>query len=377
VKLLALVSDAFGGHGGIARYNRDLMTALVADTRTQIVVLPRDGHADPATVPPGLQQREPRGRFGFVAAALWSAWRDGPFDAVFCGHLNLVPAAALVAACFRLPLWLQLHGAEAWDPLPRIWRAAAERASLVTAVSRHTRHRFLGRIRIEPWRLRVLPNTVDVRFTPGAKPEHVLDRIGLRGKTVLLTVGRLDANEQGKGHDRVIRALPQLAASRPDIVYMIVGDGTDQDRLAALARAQGVADRVVFTGAVSDAKLPDYYRAADLFVLPSVQEGFGIVLLEAAASGLPIVAAKAGGSIDALADGALGRLVDPDSQTELVAAIEKMLNAPARDAALLGRYGAAAFGERAALLLRELDEIGRKARGSRVHGGTRWLGSAV
>jgi phosphatidylinositol alpha-1,6-mannosyltransferase len=354
LKLLALVSDAFGGHGGIARYNRDLLSALVADGRTRIVVLPRGGHADPAIAPSGLQQRKSRGRLAFVAGALWAAWHDGPFDAVFCGHLHLAPVAALVAGVYRLPLWLQLHGVEAWKPLSRLQRGAAERASLVTAVSRYTRHRFLGLVRIEPWRLRVLPNTVGARFAPGAKSAAVLDRHRLHGKTVLLTVGRLDATEQGKGHDRVIQALAQLVATRPDIVYVIVGDGTDRDRLAALARTEGVGDRVVFTGAVPDDELPDYYRTADLFVLPSVQEGFGIVLLEAASSGLPTVAARAGGSIDALADGALGRLVDPDSQAELVEAIDEMLNAPPPDAALLRRYGPVSFGERAAMLLREL-----------------------
>ena len=372
MKLLALVSDAFGGRGGIARYNRDLMTALAADGGTRIVVLPRDGNGDPATLAPGLQQHKPRGHAAFVSAALWTAWRDGPFDAVFCGHLHIAPLAALVADIHRLPLWLQLHGAEAWNPLPPLQRWAAERASLITAVSRHTRHRFLGLVRVEPWRLRVLPNTVDARFAPGPKPEDLLDRHGLRGKTVLLTVGRLDAAEQGKGHDRVIRALPQLAASRPDIAYLIVGDGTDRSRLAALARTQGVGGRIVFAGAVSDAQLPDFYRAADLFVLPSIQEGFGIVFLEAAASGLPIVAAKVGGSIDALANGALGRLVDLESQNELVDAIGEMLDAPSPDARMLGQYGPASFGERASLLLREVAGAGGQARGNLAPDGASW-----
>jgi phosphatidyl-myo-inositol dimannoside synthase len=377
LKLLALVSDAFGGHGGIARYNRDLLSALVADGRTRVVVLPRGGHADPAIVPSGLQQHKSRGRAAFVAGALWAAWRDGPFDAVFCGHLHLAPVAALVAGVYRLPLWLQLHGVEAWKPLPWLRRTAAERAALVTTVSRYTRHRFLGLARIEPWRLRVLPNTVDARFAPGAKSESLLDRHGLRGRTVLLTVGRLDATEQGKGHDRVIQALPALAVTRPDIVYVIVGDGTDRARLAALAQTKGVGDRVVFTGAVDDTELPDYYRTADLFVLPSVQEGFGIVLLEAASSGLPIVAARAGGSIDALADGALGRLVDPDSQPELVEAINEMLNAPPADAALLRRYGPASFAERAAMLLSELTGANKQANKEMSPDETRWRCKSV
>lgn len=352
MRLLALVSDAFGGSGGIARYNRDLLTALGRSGAT-VVVLPREGRAEPGTVPQAIDQRAPQGRAGFIAAALLTAWRDGPFDAVFCGHINLAQAAAFVAALLRAPLWLQLHGVEAWRPLSPARRWAAERATLVTAVSRHTRHRFLGLARVEPWRVRVLPNTVDDRFALGPKPEFLLERHDLQGKTVLLTVGRLSAAEHGKGHDRVIASLPTLAAARPDIVYLIVGEGDDRRRLEALARTAGVADRVLFASAVSDAELPDYYRLADVFVMPSVQEGFGIVLLEAAASGLPVVAGNIDGSLDALADGALGRLVDPYDTAELVRAIDQTIGvAPTYGA--VARYDLANFTQQAAMLASEL-----------------------
>lgn len=361
MKLLALVSDAFGGSGGIARYNRDLLAAL-ADSGASVVVLPREGRAEPGTLPSAIDQRTSRGRAGLMAAALLTAWRDGPFDAVFCGHINLAPAAAIVAAFLRVPLWLQLHGVEAWEPLSRARRWAAERAALVTAVSRYTRHRFLGLARVEPWRVRVLPNTVDNRFAPGPKPEFLLERHGLRGKTVLLTVGRLSAAEHGKGHDRVIAALPSLAESRPDITYLIVGEGDDRRRLEALARATGVADCVLFAGTVTDAELPDYYRVADVFVMPSVQEGFGIVLLEAAASGLPTVAGDIDGSPDALADGALGRLVDPHNPSELTRAIDEAIGTPPPQGALVARYHFANFTQRTTELASELVSSARPGR---------------
>ncbi|HVH81705.1 MAG TPA: glycosyltransferase family 4 protein, partial [Stellaceae bacterium] len=249
---------------------------------------------------------------------------------------------------------LQLHGQEAWGPLSSARRRAAEGAALITIVSRYTRHRFLGLARVEPWRVRVLPNTFASRFSPGPKPEYLIDRHGLRSKTVLLTVGRLNATERGKGHDRVIAVLPTLAASRRDILYLIVGTGSDQVRLEALARELGVAERVVFAGAVGSDELPDYYRSADLFVMPSVQEGFGIVLLEAAASGLRVVAGNTDGSADALADGRLGRLVDPFDQDALVDAIEQMLAAGSPDAALVDRYSFARFAEQASQLFDEV-----------------------
>jgi phosphatidylinositol alpha-1,6-mannosyltransferase len=353
MKVLALVSDAFGGSGGIARYNRDLFSALVSgDRASEIVIIPRGGNSPPPS--PYICQRTPRGRVGFVLAALWAAWRDGPFDAVFCGHINFAPVAAIVAAMTRAPLWLQLHGTEAWHRLPHTRRWAVEQASLVTAVSRYTRHRFLGLARIRPERLRVLPNTVDACFAPGPKPDYLLYRHNLQSRTVLLTVGRLASSERGKGHDRVIAALPALATIREDIAYLIVGEGDDRPRLEAQAQAAGVADRVVFTGAVSDAELPDYYRVADLFVMPSAQEGFGIVLLEAAASGLPIVAGNADGSADALADGALGRLIDPDDPDALRRAVLEMVGSTQLPHAIMGRFAFHNFAARARLLLDEL-----------------------
>lgn len=360
MRLLALVSDAFGGLGGIARYNRDLLTAL-AGSGAEVVVLPRGGRADAGLLPSGVDQHAPQGRAGFAVSAVLTAWRSGPFDGVFCGHVNLAPAAAIVAALLRLPLWLQLHGVEAWGPLTPARRWAADRATLVTAVSRHTRHRFLGLAKIEPWRIRVLPNTVYGCFAPGPKPEFVIERHGLRGKTVLLTVGRLSAAEHGKGHDRVIAALQQLAPERPDLVYLIVGEGDDRPRLEATARAAGVADRLLFAGAVPDAELPDYYRAAEIFAMPSVQEGFGIVLLEAAASGLPVVAGNIDGSPDALADGALGRLVDPHDADALVQAIDEAIDAPPPTTAVT-RYAFANFAQRVAELANELVSSGRTGR---------------
>src|SRR5207253_5289087 len=134
------------------------------------------------------------------------------------------------------------------------------------------------------------------------------------------------ASERGKGHDHVIEALPQVLAACPNAVYVVVGDGDDRSRLQRLAQATGVADRVVFAGAVDDSELPDYYRLADVFVMPSVQEGFGIVFLEAAASGLKIVAGDRDGSADPLADGRLGRLVHPADRAQLVEAITEALN---------------------------------------------------
>ena len=116
----------------------------------------------------------------------------------------------------------------------------------------------------------------------------------------------MDSRERYKGHDRVIAAIPDLVAKGHDIRYLVVGEGDDRARLEALARDAGVSDRVRFLGAVGLQSLVETYRMADLFVMPSTGEGFGVAFLEAMASGTPALGLDVAGAKDALADGELG-----------------------------------------------------------------------
>jgi phosphatidylinositol alpha-1,6-mannosyltransferase len=180
--------------------------------------------------------------------------------------------------------------------------------------------------------VRVLPNIFESQFVPGPKPQHLVERHGLQGRNVLLTVSRLAASERYKGHDRVISALPTILSRYPDIIYVIVGDGDDRSRIQELAKTSGVGHAVRLVGHVADRDLPDYFRMADAFVMPSTGEGFGIVYLEAAASGIPVIAGNGDGSADALADGVLGTLIDPADLNELGRAIVDALETPSRRA---------------------------------------------
>jgi phosphatidylinositol alpha-1,6-mannosyltransferase len=221
---------------------------------------------------------------------------------------------------------------------------AVEAADLILCVSRYTRARVIEWAAIAPERVLVLPNTVGEAFTPG--DGSVLRRAwGLQDKRVLLTVGRMDAREGYKGQDRVIVALPQLLAAGHDLVYVVVGGGDDRTRLQSLAAERGVAERVRFVGVLGHDVVVDVYRMADLFVMPSTGEGFGIVFLEAMACGTPALGLAAGGAIDALADGEFGTMA---SEPEFAVILARLLTAPTSDphalaAAVRSRFGDAAF----------------------------------
>ena len=296
--MLALVTDAFGGRGGIAQYNRDFLAAIAPGIDLRIV--PRHAPDAATGLPEGASQAAPKaGRLAYALAATRETLRGRP-RIVFCGHLYMAPLAALLARLVGARLIVQTHGIEAWPRPSTPVRWAVERADLVLAVSRYTRAQLLSWAALDPERVAVLPNTVSERFTPGDRKAARL-RFGLGNERVLLTVGRLAASERYKGQDRVIEDLPALVAAGHDVRYLIAGDGDDRPRLEALAAQHGVADRVRFLGAVPADALPDLYRAADVFVMPSTGEGFGIAYLEAMACGTPAVGLRVKGDADALA----------------------------------------------------------------------------
>lgn len=355
VSILALVTEAFGGTGGIAQYNRDFLAAAAACRAVSlIVVVPRFASAA-AELPISVKQATAHSaRTIYVVAALRAALSQR-FDVVFCGHVFMAPLALAIARLKGAKLVIQVHGIEAWTQPSVLCRTAVEAADLVLSVSRYTRGRVLKWAALEPERVRVLPNTVREPFTPG-EAGALRANWGLADKRILLSVGRLSSRERYKGHDRVIEAIPQFVARGYDAVYVIVGEGDDRGRLEALADQLKVTERVRFVGALEETALVDVYRMADLFVMPSSGEGFGIAFLEAMACGTPALGLAAAGAVDALADGELGAAV---AESEFVDAVCRLLDAgrpdPARLAAkVTERFGRQAFAAQAETLLARL-----------------------
>ena len=338
--MLAIVTDAFGGRGGIAQYNRDFLGAL-AESRimSSIIVLPR--HApDPPEPPKPIAQMPARpGRVAYSVAALRCALAR-PVDLVFCGHIYMAPLAALIARLKAAKLVMQTHGIEAWPRPTRLQRAALESADLVLCVSRYTRAAVLSWAAIAPERVLVVPNTFKESFMP-AEGRTTRAALGIENKRVLLTVARMDSQQQYKGQDRVISAIPYVVAHGHNVEYAVVGEGDDRPRLESLAHKVGVSDRVRFFGATELRLLTALYSMADLFVMPSKGEGFGIAFLEAMVSGTPALGLNIAGTRDALADGELGTIV---SESELPATIVRLLDKPKPDPVALAAAARARFG---------------------------------
>jgi len=321
-RILVLATDAFGGHGGIALYNRDLLTALCSRPDcAEVVAIPRlmlrapEPYPDKLTyVTTGIDCK-----LKYLETVVREAAAVGKFDLIVCAHINLLAAACLLRSFMGVPVILAIYGIDAWQPTrSQIVNTLAGRIDACISISDLTMKRFVKWSGLAPHKQFLLPNAIHTEFYgPGGKDTVLLDRYGLGGKTAILTLGRLVDKERYKGFDEVMELLPDLAREIPDIAYLIIGDGSDRGRLEKKAKQMGLADRVVFAGYIPESAKPAHYRLADAYVMPSRGEGFGFVFLEAMACGIPVVGSTLDGSREALRDGELGILVDPDNTEDV------------------------------------------------------------
>ena len=199
---------------------------------------------------------------------------------------------------------------------------SAENATLVVTVSQYSRRKILQFYNVDSAKIRVVPNGVDTeRFKPNGDCEPLRRRLGIGDRQSVLFVGRLIPR---KGLGYLVEAAKRVIKERRETVFVVVGSGPLRNRLFADIAEAGLAGNFALLGDVSEADLPRIYRCADVFALPSIQEGLGIVLLEAQASAKPVVAFNVSAVTEAMRDKETGFLVNPDSG-ELAEAILKLL----------------------------------------------------
>jgi glycosyltransferase involved in cell wall biosynthesis len=348
---IMLLSDGFGGFGGISQFNKDFLSAVdQSGLVTRTLVFPR-------LIRHQLAEQMPESVVYFRGSAsgksnyFWQVMRglrlSSDIHLVICGHIHLLPLAVMAAKLKRARLALIVHGIEAWQPTQyRLANNLASRIDSLVSVSKLSAERFGSWSGFDARKTFVLGNCVDLnRFVPMAKDSGLAARYGLERHQVIMTLGRLANRERYKGFDEVIDVLPYLVKDLPAIKYLIAGDGDDRHRLQAKVKQLGVQDYVVFAGKPSEDEKVAHYSLADAYVMPSSGEGFGIVLLEAAACGVPVIGSAVDGSKEALLSGALGQLVDPANLDALRAAIRALLESkpPRHRPSGIERFGVAAF----------------------------------
>ena len=331
MRVLLLATDAFGGHGGIALYNRDLAEAIAQLSYvTEVVVVVRNMPFEPGTIPAKVTfvSRAAAGKWSYISQAFRCAQR-GSYGLVICGHINLLPLAALIAMIKRVPLSLLVYGIDVWKPAGWLTRRALRRVNAVWSISEITRDRMNAWAKLAASRFSILPNAIHLdRYAPGPKAIDLQERFGLHDKKVVLTLCRLSTSERYKGIDELIEVMPNLIAEVPEIRYVVAGSGDDLPRLQQKVIGLNLQSHVIFAGFVSEDRKADYFRLADVFAMPGRGEGFGFVFLEALACGIPCVGSRVDGSREALRNGELGLLADPDDRESIKHAVLQAIVQP-------------------------------------------------
>jgi phosphatidylinositol alpha-1,6-mannosyltransferase len=339
MRVLVVTNDFPPRPGGIQQYVHALASRLPAGE--VVVYAPRwkrDAAFDAAQ--PFPVARHPTSLMLPVPSVLRRAREIAKAES--CDRVWFGAAAPLALLAPRLGLARSVastHGHETgWALLPGA-RGALRRigsgVDAVTYVSDYTARRLrpaLGPAATLEW----LPSGVDTdAFHPDADGAVVRRRHGLGTRPVVACVSRLVPR---KGQDTLIRALPEIRRRVDGAALLLVGGGPSERRLRRLAAGAGVGDHVVFTGSVPWPELPAHYAAGDVFAMPCRTrlggidvEGLGIVYLEAAATGLPVVAGTSGGAPEAVRPGETGVVAEPH---EVAGAVAGLLADPERARAM-------------------------------------------
>jgi phosphatidyl-myo-inositol dimannoside synthase len=344
-RVLVVTNDFPPRVGGVQQYVWNLTRALPAE-RVAVLAPNWPGWRDHDREQPFAVHRWPT-EFLWptpeLGARVRSLARQHKADVVLFGHGFPLPMLG-PALDHLTPYVVLTHGAEVWlartPGLAAAMRRGLGGAREVTAVSRSTA-RTIRRLLPSGAPLSVLyPGVDERRFSPEASGAAVRERYRLADRPVVACVSRLVPR---KGQDILIRAMPMVGRLVPDAVLLLAGGGPYRGALQGLA-VQAPRGSVVFAGEVSDEELPSYYAACDVFAMPCRSrwgglevEGFGIVFLEAAASGKPVVAGRSGGADEAVVDEETGLLVEGDEPKAVALAIARLL----LDRAVAGRMGAA------------------------------------
>jgi phosphatidylinositol alpha-1,6-mannosyltransferase len=345
LRVLLVTPDFPPAKGGIQTLMGELARHLPAAAAVDVRIVTFDHPEAPAfdaqavlTVRRArLGARVPRARIAALSAAAMLEARTYGADVVLLGHVAAFPAGLATRRLLGIPSVLYVH-AEEFRVWPRRCRTAIAGASAVIAVSRHSEAMALA-AGAPAQAVHRIPNAV----TRPPAPPLPLGPADAAAPPTVLTVARM--TQPHKGHDVMVRAIALLRRHVPDARWVVVGDGPLRARYEHDAAQLGIADGVIFTGAVSDKRRDDWFARADVFAMPSRPsagavggEGFGIVYLEAAAHGLPVVAANEGGALDAVDDGRTGVLVDPRDPEAVAAALAGLLSDRER-ARAMGRAG--------------------------------------
>ena len=268
-------------------------------------------------------------KLSFVANAVT---KGSEADIIIISHINLLIVGWLIKKSTpAAKIILIAHGIEIWGKLNISQKNMLSVCDQIICVSSFTANKITTFHNIETAKISIINNCIDP-FLPMPvlhfSAQTLREKYGIDADdTVLMTLTRLTARDRYKGYDCVLEALVLLIKNNRKIKYLLAGGYSNSEKIFidALIKKHGLANNVILTGYIPESDLTPHFCMADIYVMPSTKEGFGIVFIEAMYYGLPVIAGNQDGSIDALLNGKLGLLIEPNSAAAIAVAVEKMM----------------------------------------------------
>lgn len=341
--------------GGIGTYTHQFVKALPSD-KVVVLTLP---HKE-AEVFDAAQSFKTLRRVFYFPKLIWPRWlllyftvrkivKSEGIEMIHVHHM--IPTgyvAVLIKKLHKVPFLVFSHGTDFVFATKSKWKQrwtemVLSHADQVIANSNSLHRRFVAKLPVAEGKVTILypcPDKELLEPVPVPETSALKTSLALEGKKVLLTVTRL---ADGKGVPQMVALLAEIVKSQPNVVWILIGDGPKKELVMKLIQKYRLQNVVRFLGAISHNELRPYYGVADVFVSlthpdQGKEEGLGLVFLEAAAAGLPIVAGKSGGVEEAVLHTQTGLVVNTYNKEEVFGAITKLL----RDTTFAERLGAAA-----------------------------------
>jgi phosphatidyl-myo-inositol dimannoside synthase len=333
MKVLFLALGIFRPIGGMENFNQRVMRVLselkqAKRIESATIISLWDDSSKPekgsGVIFYGYESNKVKTLFTFLEELL----RGRP-DLVIYGHILFTPLALVGKVIHpKGKTILFVHGIEVWEKPSGVnrWMCGVGFDRII-AVSQYTARKMALSYQLPASRFSIIFNAID--YDPSKKIPTNTDK--QKGKGNILSVSRLSTNSTHKKIDKVIEAMPEILRQFPNTHYTIIGDGDWQRELENLAIASGVGENVHFTGWLDDLERNTYYETADIFILPSVGEGFGIVFLEAWQHFLPVITSNQGAANEVVRDGIDGICIEPIPEKIAEAIIKLLSNEPLRE----------------------------------------------
>ena len=332
--VLLLTLKSFCQTGGIEKVNRILMKVGTDLRKEHLIRFNTMDAYDDLPNPKYISPNRFKGFKGNILHFIWTAALKGSkCDVVILSHINSAWVGIIIKMLSpKTKIYLLAHGIEVWRELSYHKKYFLHKADFILPVSTYTKDVLIKKDKVNPLKCIILNNCIDPFFERKFNQEiqHKIEvKTGInQTHQIILTLTRLSSSEKYKGYDQVIKAVSIIKKTNPCIRYIIAGKYDEQEykRIQLLIAHYNVANEVKLTGFIEDDEVSTYFGIADVFAMPSKKEGFGIVFIEAMACGLAVIGGNQDGSVDALRNGEMGTLINPDDNEQLIQAITKYLN---------------------------------------------------